>query len=883
MSQTSPEADEGRKSTGSPGSRVERIRFRLREFLQKTEPCILRAWFRFFDKHHKGNISHIDFVTAITKLAEEDIRVSPTDGLRQRLGYDAGYVFRFLDEDDSGVLMMEDIAPDESLIFHQFKTWCAKRYDSPETMIHELHKAYNRAKGQRRPSSDGEADVQTSPSSSSFRPSSSFQRKSNLVEGTSRAPQSARASFSAAHGPTPLTRHAMTHRSRLSMFIPQAPRKHHEESEFDDSVPLQTFTIALEKLGWESHAEGELQRELQMLFNAFDVDGTGTLGVKELKWLAEEAKRQKAKEAAKERHKFAQHKYSQARKDRAINLHLFKTFLRKSYRLMWHAWRKALDLDGSMTLQRAELFKVCRQLGWQGDARLLWQAMDFDNSGVTTLEELDPECAQKLALFRKWAADGLSLGPKPANGLWKRLDKKSRGRMTYDVFARECDGLGFPYSKAKELAGWLDWQQRKSVGLDEILFLDVWRPPEWLTATPNQEAADHLRRLMKERYGHHLRAWRQLMDKDNSNSCNWHEFTEACRILKLPQGDVPGAWLALDKDLSGQITLSEIDEASNAVLLEFKRWADEEFSSARACFKALDADTSHEVAFQEFRYGLRCYGFRGDVKSLFTSLDTGGKGRLQIHDIDFLDGWALPEDNDAMMAEDKAEEFLQNFNLTGHRRTLAPAIKRESANAHELSRPIKEDCLIRYETCNPGPGAYDLLSGFGALPRMPTARHTGAFSFALVSSRTSWISVCQKGRGGRGHELICPEPPRLRRPPQWSFGSCSRPARCPTCNGALAVEPLNEEKKCAVCHKKGTQFACRKEGCHYFVCKEHSRVEGQTKHVTPGPGSYELETRSSGPRFSMGNRRGVTLHPLQTSYGTPRERPRYKEPFDATW
>ena len=34
-----------------------------------------------------------------------------------------------------------------------------------------------------------------------------------------------------------------------------------------------------------------------------------------------------------------------------------------------------------MNLQRAELFKVCRSLGWKGDIRLLWHALDADSAG----------------------------------------------------------------------------------------------------------------------------------------------------------------------------------------------------------------------------------------------------------------------------------------------------------------------------------------------------------------------------------------------------------------------------------------------------------------------------------------------------------------------
>ncbi|CAK0862918.1 unnamed protein product [Prorocentrum cordatum] len=48
---------------------------------------------------------------------------------------------------------------------------------------------------------------------------------------------------------------------------------------------------------------------------------------------------------------------------------------------------KVLDKDESMTVQKHELFKACRQLDYHGDVRSLWHALDFDDSGVATLDE----------------------------------------------------------------------------------------------------------------------------------------------------------------------------------------------------------------------------------------------------------------------------------------------------------------------------------------------------------------------------------------------------------------------------------------------------------------------------------------------------------------
>ena len=52
--------------------------------------------------------------------------------------------------------------------------------------------------------------------------------------------------------------------------------------------------------------------------------------------------------------------------------------------------------------------------------------------------------------------------------------------------------------------------------------------------------------------------------RPGSNRVTWSEFQSACHKLRYT-GDVAGAWRAFDADLSGYLTLNEVDtEASDA-------------------------------------------------------------------------------------------------------------------------------------------------------------------------------------------------------------------------------------------------------------------------------------------------------------------------------
>eukprot|EP00913_Durusdinium_trenchii_P025001 g23466.t1 len=113
-----------------------------------------------------------------------------------------------------------------------------------------------------------------------------------------------------------------------------------------------------------------------------------------------------------------------------------EAFLKKHFGPTYHAWRKVLDVDGTMNLQKPELFKVCRQIGWKGDSRMLWQALDNTGNGSASLEELDPSCARLLARFKDFGDK--KFGTRPAIPLWRAIDKRDKQRISYDVFVRRC-------------------------------------------------------------------------------------------------------------------------------------------------------------------------------------------------------------------------------------------------------------------------------------------------------------------------------------------------------------------------------------------------------------------------------------------------------------
>ncbi|CAE8619774.1 unnamed protein product, partial [Polarella glacialis] len=258
------------------------------------------------------------------------------------------------------------------------------------------------------------------------------------------------------------------------------------------------------------------------------------------------------------------------------------------------------------------------------------------------------------------------------------------------------------------------------------------------------------------------------------------------------------------------ISLREIDSESNDLLIEFKRWADEEFGGIRTAFKVLDKDRSNELTLQEFSSAVRSYGFNGKEVLLFRCLDVNSQGKLQLHEVSFLDDWEL--ENPADELENAGESGGIDL---GDCSNPTQSGKLDSGTTFKERNSI-EDSMFDYQTAAPGPGAYELLSGFGAMDRMPSARHGGAWSFSKRPEPT-WLGEL-KSVGPEGS--VADTSILKRRKPAWAFS--------------------RETTK--------------------------SRLERPTD--SPGPGSYELMSASTrSPKFTFGTRRGVVLHPLQKADG----------------
>lgn len=193
---------------------------------------------------------------------------------------------------------------------------------------------------------------------------------------------------------------------------------------------------------------------------------------------------------------------------------------------------------------------------------------------MLTLEELDVHSAVLLAHFQLFVAQTFG----NAATAFRSLDRTKTKKLRRGEFVRALQDFGFKY-RAKTLFHGLQRDGRDYLVEEDVLFLDRWRPPAFLVAKPDEDAKEEFRTLLLATYGSYMKAWRRCLDVDDSNHCEWKEFTNACKKVNF-LGNVPGVWRALDIDHSGSITFREIDRDSFDIIDSYRQWAEEEFGSS---------------------------------------------------------------------------------------------------------------------------------------------------------------------------------------------------------------------------------------------------------------------------------------------------------------
>mmetsp|Transcript_9618 Transcript_9618/g.34218 ORF Transcript_9618/g.34218 Transcript_9618/m.34218 type:complete len:1225 (-) Transcript_9618:251-3925(-) len=525
----------------------------------------------------------------------------------------------------------------------------------------------------------------------------------------------------------------------------------------DTRIGVEDFSESLLHEGWRRGCEA-------LIFASLDIESAGTIGAWNFRWFELEKKRARLRERAQLNLSENTAKLRSSMKMAAhSDLAEFKAFLQHKYGSFVRAWRCALTPNDSLVIHKHHFLKACTKLGWnKSDPRALWNAFDKDDSGSATLDELDFDAARSLALFKQWVDEcfgSITLA-------FAALDEDGSKTVKPEEFNNVCATLGFKVPK-KDLFHGLDKDGKKGLVLEDIVFLDRWKPLPFLLAERNPQAAEAVKDLLLARYKYGLSAWRQLLDIDGGNRCNWFEFSNAVDKIGF-HGDVAGAWRELDSIQAGYITLAAIDPIASEILVSFRNWCDKEFGGVKPAFSVFDVDGSNDISRAEFRQACRMFGFRGDPGRLFSALDVKNSGNLNNSQLAFLDSWERSEDPGPVAA-------------------LAPMQEKQGAGAAGV-KAIGKHLMRRGTTTRVSTAAFGLSASDASAAAMAAAAAGKAHAAMAQNSAAA--------RAGSGCRSTASEPPdvgtlpRAMQPGLKAFNSHKNPWSWPKKGALPAMETV---------------------------------------------------------------------------------------------
>eukprot|EP00746_Dinoflagellata_sp_MGD_P163945 gnl/MRDRNA2_/MRDRNA2_92278_c0_seq1.p1 gnl/MRDRNA2_/MRDRNA2_92278_c0~~gnl/MRDRNA2_/MRDRNA2_92278_c0_seq1.p1 ORF type:complete len:1217 (-),score=374.01 gnl/MRDRNA2_/MRDRNA2_92278_c0_seq1:38-3688(-) len=373
-------------------------------------------------------------------------------------------------------------------------------------------------------------------------------------------------------------------------------------------VSLGEFCTAVRKVGFKGH--------LKEAFIELDQNGNGFITINELDAEAanafrlHEAERRKSlEERERKEEESAAMKEQNSVKKRMVTLGQLERAWAKKYGSLAKAWQETLDVHGRGKITIAEFTKAAKQIGFDGNIKETFKALDANGGGTVSLEEMGDKVAEEVERLAEEQSRAAEKSDAPDSG-----------------------------NQSKDMA----------------------------ITSPSA-----LPRLLVRRFGSLEKAWKEVLDTDNDGKCFIGCFAEGCRQAGFA-GGYRAAFRSFDAQGRGYVTLADIDtgaadefekheqarkrqeakddekyaEKMEAIKIEKaakkgpsniaelqSAWIKMYGNITDAWFKVLDPDGDMKVTLATFSEALRGVGYAGEIKALFSEL-AGTRGFFTPEDFD---------------------------------------------------------------------------------------------------------------------------------------------------------------------------------------------------------------------------------------------------------
>jgi len=379
-----------------------------------------------------------------------------------------------------------------------------------------------------------------------------------------------------------------------------------------------------------------------------------------------------------------------------------KVFIEESTERPLLAWLERFDKNGDGKIDMQEFRAAMEGLRYPGNVEDLFSAVDADNSGYLTMNEIDEWSCDLWAAFRRWCGQTFPC----ADDMVAKLSQEIGGHLhqgtgrrsslaavlaleahrpsassrapcfTEPQFLRNAVRLGWYGSFEPVLFKCLDKEGQGRVTALNLAWLEqehywhVKRSKSKTKSGGSRDMAKAARSLqsfsafLRMKFGFPFRGWRSVLDREASMLVHRRHLLNACNELGW-HGDVSALWHALDPDDTGIAPLEMFSAAEARALAIARRWLMDFHGGVKAGFRALlladrrSRQTKGRLNHDRWLAACDSLHVPFDVHHVFRLLDWEQSGSISYKEVKFLEDWVPPDWLSAAINPQAAEEFKQ--------------------------------------------------------------------------------------------------------------------------------------------------------------------------------------------------------------------------------
>jgi len=310
----------------------------------------------------------------------------------------------------------------------------------------------------------------------------------------------------------------------------------------------------------------------------------------------------------------------------------FRAHLLERYGDLVTAWRRGLDPGKRTRLDAEEFARNCAGIGFEGDAEVLFTYLRSEpGKRYVTIADIDKGAAE--AYYRGDNNCRSNKQPHIPEATVVHSPKHWPGRKE----SQPPPAATSAESKQTRITKWS--QDLGRAHRDNL----VSKQQAEATKQVGVASLDAFRRLLAQRYGSTVAAWRADFDPEGLNRLSFAMYCAALERVGGYHGSVKQLWLVLDPGHTGSFGLKELDEPAFNLLNAFREALLGKFQTlTEAWFDGIATDGSERLDPEAFQSRCADLGLDWDGKKLarisrlLLPKRSGGRKLLQVEDLKVL-------------------------------------------------------------------------------------------------------------------------------------------------------------------------------------------------------------------------------------------------------